>query len=148
METTTEDLQCIIYVSKSAALDDGILTKILAISRAWNFEHNITGILLYNDGNFMQVLEGPGNEIKSIFEKIKKDKKHKEVSLIACKNVKCRSYSEWSMAFRTVDKNLFNQIRIEAYSDPLNTRLLPDNPNADDSVLSLINLFIAIIPNN
>ena len=148
METTTEDLQCIIYVSKSVALDDEILTKILATSRAWNFEHNITGILLYNDGNLMQVLEGPGNEIKPIFEKIKMDKRHKEVSLIVSKDVKCRSFSKWSMAFRTVDKNLFNQIQIEAYNDPLNTRLLPDNPNADNSILSLINLFTAIIPNN
>jgi hypothetical protein len=147
MEPTNEDLHCIIYISKSVEpQNDEMLTKILTTSQAWNFEHTITGILLYHDGNFMQVLEGSDNEIQSLFEKIKIDKRHEDVYQVVGKEVKSRSFSKWSMAFRTADKIFFEQVHIEAYNDPLNNRLLPDNPNADNSILSLIKLFIAMNP--
>lgn len=147
MDTTIENLLCIIYISKSVEpQNDDMLTKILHTSREWNFEHGITGILLYNKCDFMQVLEGPSQEVDLMFEKIKLYKRHKEVLQIVGKKVKNRSFGKWAMAFRTVNSNFFEQVHIEAYNDLSNSRLLPDKPNADDSILTLIKLFIAINP--
>jgi hypothetical protein len=47
------------YVSKANyQVDALILLPILKDSLRWNFDHDITGILFYDNGYFGQILEG------------------------------------------------------------------------------------------
>ena len=87
------------------------LLSLLEESRSWNRTHEITGILLYvkgqfpesNDGRFIQVLEGPENEVKDIFEKIRKDKRHYSVTLLSEAPIKKRNFLKWEMGFELMD---------------------------------------------
>lgn len=147
MIANNEDLHYLIYVSKAVVpFDDAMLQNILSESRSWNGKHHLTGILMYHNSNIMQVLEGSAKELDFIFEKIKGDKRHTGVHKVAGKKIENRSFSKWSMAFRTADETLFDRVSFEAYNDPLNRSLLPDEEEPDNSILSLINIFIAINP--
>ena len=72
---------------------------ILAASRANNSRDGITGVLLYSDGCFAQVLEGPLDAIEATFERIQCDPRHGEVTVIRSEPITARDFPEWSMAF-------------------------------------------------
>src|SRR4051794_450149 len=74
------------------------LRKILNSARRNNARLEITGALLYNAGNFAQVLEGPLSSIEQIFESIQRDSRHSEVVVIQSGPVDTREFPEWSMA--------------------------------------------------
>ncbi len=83
----------------SAAEVETEVKKILAASRASNREAGVTGALLYNAGNFAQVLEGPLESVSRIFEKIQRDLRHSEVTVVENGVVSTRQFPDWSMAF-------------------------------------------------
>ena len=64
----------LIYVSSAVQLMAGEeLTQLLLQSRAKNVRLEITGLLLYKDGDFMQALEGAEDRVKLLFETIQRD---------------------------------------------------------------------------
>ncbi len=75
------------------------LHGILASSRKNNPPEGVTGALLYNAGNFAQVLEGPLSAIERVFERIQRDPRHSEVTVVHCGRASERAFPEWSMAF-------------------------------------------------
>jgi hypothetical protein len=94
----------LIYVSTAAKrMTKDNLQSILMESMRHNSDHNITGILLYDQGSFCQVLEGDKKEVLSIFKKIKKDKRHFNVITISEKDIQYREFSAWSMRFINLD---------------------------------------------
>ena len=106
----------LIYVSTAAKLmtkDD--LQTILMESMRHNSDNNITGILLYDQGSFWQVLEGSKKEVLSIFKKIKKDKRHFNVVTISEKEIEYREFSAWSMRFVNLD--LYDRQMINGYQN-------------------------------
>ena len=144
--STDGDLHYLIYTSKAVKPFDGdVLDKILNVSRAWNEDHDITGVLLYHNGNVMQVLEGPRNEILDLFEQIQKDKRHRDLHRLAFRSVEKRTFANWTMAFKDVNDDLFNRVDHQRRNIPL-TEQISYTDDKEDSVLSVINMFIAIHP--
>lgn len=89
------------YMSKSTSLmSDQQLDHLLNKARASNKKNNITGMLLYADGSFLQVIEGNASAIKDVFAIIQKDSKHKDIKVLFEDNIAARHFSEWSMGFR------------------------------------------------
>jgi len=94
----------LIYVSTSIKLlTDDQLLDILKVSRTNNVSKEITGLLLYKGGNFMQVLEGSDEVVTALYEKIKLDSRHKDVSVISREQISARQFSAWEMAFQNLD---------------------------------------------
>lgn len=94
----------LIYVSSSVELlDDAELLDILKVSRSNNESKDITGMLLYKGGNFMQVLEGPEESVNALVEKIKADPRHKDISIISREQIQTRQFPSWEMAFQNLD---------------------------------------------
>ena len=94
----------LIYVSTSInLLSDEELLDILKVSRDHNKALDITGLLLYKGGNFMQVLEGPDEVVNSLYEKIKIDPRHKDVTVISSEQISARQFPAWEMAFQNLD---------------------------------------------
>lgn len=94
----------LIYVSTSVKImKDNELLDILKVSRENNETGNISGMLLYKGGNFMQVLEGPDDAVTAVFEKIKKDPRHKDVMIISKEQIQVRQFPSWEMAFQNLD---------------------------------------------
>lgn len=94
----------LIYVSSSVKiLNDAELLDILKISRSNNETREVTGMLLYKGGNFMQVLEGPEESVNALMEKIKADPRHKDVSILSREQIQTRQFPSWEMAFQNLD---------------------------------------------
>ena len=69
-----------------------------------NRELQITGMLLYRNGRFMQILEGPDRAVWNVFRSISKDKRHHSVIKLVDRPVKERLFAEWTMGFRNLDE--------------------------------------------
>lgn len=108
----------IIYLSTATEyLEKEQIESILKKSCAYNLEHTITGILLYIDGDFIQVLEGTKTAISILFEQIKKDKRHKGIICVINETTKNRQFSDWSMGYHTDSyQNLKNLSGFETIS--------------------------------
>jgi hypothetical protein len=74
------------------------LNEILAISRKNNAEVGVTGVLLYIDGGFMQVLEGEDEAVSETYARICQDKRHWNTSVLLDRDAP-RAFAEWSMGF-------------------------------------------------
>ena len=104
----------LIYVSTAAKrMTKDNLQAIMLESIRHNSDHNITGILLYDQGSFCQVLEGDKKDVLSIFKKIKSDKRHFNVITISEQDIQYREFSSWSMRFINLD--FYDREMIEGY---------------------------------
>ena len=77
---------------------DAVLDDILAASRRNNAGAGVTGMLLYVEGGFMQVLEGEDAAVGAVYDRIAKDKRHWN-TLVLLDREAPRAFSEWSMGF-------------------------------------------------
>ena len=90
----------LIYISTSIKLmDDAQLESLLQTCRLNNQKLNVTGMLLYKSGNFMQMLEGDKTTIFNLLNHIKKDSRHKDIYKIMDGEINQRSFNDWSMGF-------------------------------------------------
>jgi hypothetical protein len=93
------DLVHCIYCSASTGADlaPAELQSLLDECRRKNAVAGITGILLYHNGSFFQVLEGDRNVVEALFEKITKDKRHYRTTKIILEPIAERTFGEWTM---------------------------------------------------
>jgi len=85
-------------------MSDDDLMYLLKQSRVRNARNRITGMLLYRDGHFMQVLEGDEADVMKIFADIERDQRHKSVDVLRAEYIQYRDFPDWTMGFRNVDK--------------------------------------------
>ncbi|PWN41946.1 BLUF-domain-containing protein [Ceraceosorus guamensis] len=92
----------IVYASSSPERSPAAASveQILRTSRRNNAAEDITGLLLFHDGSFVQFLEGPPANVKRVYERIRKDDRHRGVIEILSVSVAKRSFADWSMAYR------------------------------------------------
>ncbi|MBW8245161.1 BLUF domain-containing protein [Muricauda oceani] len=64
-------------------MDNQEMGLLLEQSRNNNIRDNITGCLIYYMGGFIQVLEGDRTKVLELYEKIKLDKRHKNVHMFS-----------------------------------------------------------------
>ena len=70
----------IFYVSNvGSTLTPMKIQELLSKSQQKNHKRGIYGILLFSEGNFYQVIDGPTAIIKQLWEKIKKDDRHHSI---------------------------------------------------------------------
>lgn len=74
------------------------LLELARKANQFNQTVGISGLLLYYDGSFVQVLEGEESQVNSLYEKIIQDKRHSNAIVVSCKIVRQREFSEWGMA--------------------------------------------------
>lgn len=90
----------LVYVSDLANKNEETLGPILESALRRNTEDGITGMLLYSGGNFLQVLEGDEAQVHATYERICRDPRHKNTSVITEEEVSERHFSNWSMGFK------------------------------------------------
>jgi hypothetical protein len=93
-------LLSVIYVSVADPLiRDQDIAAILLASRRNNARHGLTGALIYNGHNFMQLLEGPAKEVEICLEAIRRDPRHSGLTEVRRRPVYERDFAEWSMLY-------------------------------------------------
>jgi len=124
----------LIYRSEAAVpmSEDGLKT-ILTKARERNKTLEVTGMLLYFDNKFLQLLEGEKDQVKRLYADICADTRHKNVVTLKEGPSAQRLFPEWTMSFRIIsEEELINE---PAYKDIYK----PGSPGAHDLV-SLFNL--------
>ena len=98
-------LSHVVYASTaSGPMDDEDLAELLAQSRERNALNDITGMLLYKDSRFIQLLEGHEEHVQKIFDSIRRDDRHYDVQLLWLRYAQFREFPDWTMGFQNVDK--------------------------------------------
>ena len=96
----------LIYVSAAThELSDAELDVILESSIRHNTARQITGMLLYSCGNFMQVLEGPAADIDETYTRICQDPRHHQIFLLSRDPITEREFPAWHMSFRRLTRS-------------------------------------------
>ena len=105
-----------LYVSTAVGpLTTTVTGTILRSAQAFNADNGITGVLCQGQGVWLQVLEGRRGEVNALYGRISADKRHKNVQLIAVKDITQRRYGAWAMAH--VDLNDANSMLVLNSSD-------------------------------
>jgi hypothetical protein len=95
----------LIYVSEATVVfEREDLHALLAKARLHNDALGITGVLLYVDGFFLQVLEGNEDAVLKVYERIKRDVRHKRVSKLIAEPIEERHFADWSMGYADVGR--------------------------------------------
>jgi uncharacterized protein YaaQ len=124
----------IIYLSwPTTPFSDDQLRALLQQARRRNTEVGITGFLLYGNDCFLQVLEGEEVAVRSLYEYIKNDTRHRDVTAYADKPIAQRAFAEWAMAFQAATPEQFEQVA--GYLRPTDMRV-------DATRLSLVDLHL------
>jgi hypothetical protein len=76
----------------------------LARARVNNERLGITGLLLYDDGSFLQVLEGEQSVIEKLYELIERDKRHTRIVALLRRDVPARHFAQWRMGFASISQ--------------------------------------------
>lgn len=70
-------------------------------SRIKNRELDITGVLLFNDTRFIQLLEGPEAVVRKLFDTIAQDDRHHSVLVLFEFTSEERVFPDWSMGMKS-----------------------------------------------
>jgi hypothetical protein len=101
----------IVYVSSAVRLlGEDQLMDILTSARKNNAEYNISGILFYAEGTFMQVLEGEDADVDYIMGKIILDPRHKNLITLLDEPIQKKNFTDWTMGFTTPNADKFGDI--------------------------------------
>lgn len=114
----------IIYISRSTFDSTDTVNKIepnvvriLAKSRINNRKNGLVGVLYFGDGAFLQCLEGDENAIDTLFAKIEKDPRHKDVKLISRKYISVFSFPDWAMKYAPQDERMRQYMKDHGYDN-------------------------------
>jgi hypothetical protein len=90
----------LIYSSEAApGLAATALGEMLAESRIRNQAHGITGVLLFVEGAFLQILEGEKDDVLDLMVRIQRDPRHSGLKVFYEQEVGERAFGSWSMAY-------------------------------------------------
>ena len=103
-ESDPSDLFHLGYVStETQQFSPEALITLLTEAREANGKRSVTGLLLYREGSFYQVLEGAESEVMSTFNGIKGDPRHDSVRVLFKGDTSTREFADWQMGFLNLD---------------------------------------------
>ena len=96
----------LVYVSSACAgLSEDDIEDILCRAREANKVLGITGMLVYLDGYFLQVLEGQPECVRDLYAKIKSDPRHSGAKVLIESDIAKPAFPDWSMGFRKASRD-------------------------------------------
>ena len=102
----SESLRSLAYAS-DAAIDMDVVTlaELLLKAQAFNKSVDVTGLLLFTNGKFVQTIEGPSASIDLVYERIERDRQHRGVVVFQDEAIESRVYPSWAMMSNTEMEN-------------------------------------------
>ena len=121
----------IVYISTADALSEEQLDAIIAGSLRNNVKTGVSGFLIYNGRNFLQLIEGEHAEIGALIGVIEADDRHDGLVRLIDEGIKVRSCADWAMC------------QIALHDDLVKRRdaLMKVLPALDDATGRLVNNF-------
>jgi hypothetical protein len=91
-------------------MSDADLEQIVASATRRNTANGITGMLLYADDHFMQLLEGEEALVDATFARVREDPRHGEVTVTERGPIASRSFANWSMGFKRMGREAMHAL--------------------------------------
>jgi hypothetical protein len=132
----------LIYRSVATRVPSGdALARMVEQARINNYSQDITGVLFYAEGRFLQVLEGEEEPIEALYEHIRQDSRHTNVVRMHSASVGQRLFAGWSLGFGQVAARAL--ARLSAYLDPeQQAALLPSSYDTEAFIADTIQEFV------
>ncbi len=114
----------LLYASRAnAPVDDALVASILEQAAAYNAAHGLTGVLCTSSEGkvFLQVLEGGRAVVNELYNRIVRDPRHKDVTLLDYAEIGERRFATWRMGVVNLNRvNLGTVLRFSetAVLDP------------------------------
>ena len=117
----------LIYTSDATlTFTDEMLRALLAQAQRRNEQAGLTGVLLYNDAHFVQVLEGQADALDELYGRLLRDVRHHDLMLLARGPIAARRFGAWAMSFHAVEPAQLARVRgyatpegLHAHHEPL-----------------------------
>lgn len=94
-----EPLYSVVYHSSETPGQGSIdRAELLAHARARNRVVGVTGMLLAENGRFVQELEGPESVVRELMATIAADPRHEHVRILLEEPIAARRFPDWAMA--------------------------------------------------
>lgn len=88
----------LIYTSRTTdKLSLADFRSVIERSAARNRESGITGMLVFGNGHFLQILEGARSAVTATFLRIAKDARHTQLEILDVSEIIERRFSSWGM---------------------------------------------------
>ena len=95
-------IQLIYRSAARAAFSQKGLADLLTRARSSNAEHGLTGMLLYDDGSFLQAIEGERESLLVLYARILLDPRHTDITKLLEREIDERQFGDWQMGFVSV----------------------------------------------
>ena len=114
----------LLYVSSATSLlEDPDLEHLLMQSRNRNKKQNVTGMLLYLHGSFIQVLEGEEKDVEDIYADIIRDVRNSGNIVLIRESITNRDFPNWSMGFKRLSEK--DKTELPGYTNFLTQTIEP-----------------------
>ncbi len=94
------------------------LRDILTKSQYKNIRLNLSGLLIFHGGKFLQLLEGGKKEVNELFEAILRDPRHTDIKVVLESDNQFRSMPSWVMGLSTDDNLVEMSSSMDYYITP------------------------------
>ncbi len=122
----------IIYVSTAVEpMSDEELKDLLRLCRDCNERNQITGMMLYKNGHFMQVIEGHKGPVTQLMKKILRDIRHHNIDIMRREKIASRDFPDWTMGFQNIDTS--DRFKVPGFTNILDSDLKPESFSEDTS---------------
>ncbi|WP_423186326.1 BLUF domain-containing protein [Alishewanella sp. d11] len=105
--------QIVYYSTATREFSEQDLIELLSVANKYNNALGITGCLVYSNGKFIQLLEGERKNVLELFEKIKRDPRHNNVTVTVEMTVNQKLFPDWGMAFKFLEKDVLKQYGVK-----------------------------------
>ena len=85
-----------VFIPESGNEDD-VINDIVKVAKEHNAENDITGVLFFHDGRFLQIIEGEEVDLKALMKSIEQDNRHKDIKYLIDSDEPERSFGSWKM---------------------------------------------------
>lgn len=85
--------------------DESVLPSIHSHAVRNDTAHVLSGMLLYANGRFLQVIEGERKDVLQTFSYIKQDERHDQLHVLSEKDIAEKTFTHWNMGFKHLQKD-------------------------------------------
>jgi hypothetical protein len=103
-------IHCIYASVATSQFNEEDLPQLLTHARAANARRGITGMLVYTNGNFLQIVEGEEKAVDELINTISKDPRHSQLYTFFREPIAFRSFDNWSMGFEALLPDDFGEL--------------------------------------
>jgi hypothetical protein len=124
-------MHLITYISDYTGTKETIerdLSAITSVAKSENAKRDISGVLFFYEGKFLQIIEGNQFLLQQLMENIKADKRHENVEILINTTVEHRGFESWNMDyFNFSNDKKFSRENLRKLSQNFEKNLVPQS---------------------